>query len=258
MSIDLNHIRALIRKAVADHSYYESTRTTLPSSESDSYTNQKRDRALDDVIATLQAQYDEQWRELEKLQSQLKASQKPQEVDTSSLQTQRLAILKTEERRLRSEIEQQKKEATTVEKKHPEVVRLLVKHQIFDSIAQYREALPSLKREMKEAEAALIREKEVLKECDAVAEVLRAKLQELRQSSGQSQSSASSQSRKELSDLKKRNMRIMRELISFIDEYYPPQELTPKNGTMFSMRKKAHGRRNKPDDAEPERQEENS
>ncbi|RUS14717.1 hypothetical protein BC937DRAFT_93433 [Endogone sp. FLAS-F59071] len=147
MSIDLNHIRALIRKAVADHSYYESTRTTLPSSESDSYTNQKRDRALDDVIATLQAQYDEQWRELEKVSVEC----------TKHLI--RLAILKTEERRLRSEIEQQKKgtKATTVEKKHPEVVRLLVKHQIFDSIAQYREALPSLKREMKEAEAALIR-----------------------------------------------------------------------------------------------------
>lgn len=102
-----------------------------------------------------------------------------------SLLSQRLAILKTEERRLRNEIEQQKmgtnlsiflpcvsyiafiksalpsyrlsSEATRVEKKHPEVVRLLVKHQIFDSIAQYREALPSLKREMKEAEAALIR-----------------------------------------------------------------------------------------------------
>lgn len=67
MSIDPSHIRALIRKAVADHSYYVSTRTTLPSSELDSYTNQKRDRALDDVVATLQAQYDEQWRELEKV-----------------------------------------------------------------------------------------------------------------------------------------------------------------------------------------------
>lgn len=67
MSIDPSHIRALIRKAIADHSYYVSTRTTLPSSELDSYTNQKRDRALDDVVATLQAQYDEQWRELEKV-----------------------------------------------------------------------------------------------------------------------------------------------------------------------------------------------
>jgi len=136
-----------------------------------------------------------------------------------------------------------------LEKRHPEVVRLLVKRQIFDSIDQYREALPLLKGEMKESEETLVRDKEVLKECDDIAEVLRTRLEELRQSSGQSLNSALSQSRKELSDLKKRNARIMRELVSFIDEYYPPHQLTPK--------KKSQGRRNKPDDAEPEKQEEN-
>ncbi|RUS12745.1 hypothetical protein BC938DRAFT_478467, partial [Jimgerdemannia flammicorona] len=78
-------------------------------------------------------------------------------------------------------------EVNKVEKKPPEVVRLLVKRQILDSIDQYHEALPLLRGEMKETEEALVREKEVLKECDAIAEVLRAKLEELRQSSGQVQ-----------------------------------------------------------------------
>ncbi|KAL1923298.1 uncharacterized protein VTP21DRAFT_8278 [Calcarisporiella thermophila] len=157
-------------------------------------------------------------------------------VAQDEVKMQRLRVLKAEERRLNKEIAQQTNASSLIESTHEEVLRVLVKDHINRTIQQYRNALIGLRQELRDTEANLAREREILNESLEIETALQRKLESL-QTSSSTYNSKLSETKQEISAVKKRSHRIMTELVKFIDKYYPPRyiEARERRGPLDDM-----------------------
>ncbi|KAG1148536.1 hypothetical protein G6F37_003491 [Rhizopus arrhizus] len=216
----INQLEAIISKATDDYDKISKNEPLVESSEDGT----ARGNVLDVIIKQQNAEKKKLWNKLYKLEKERikKGKNKVFQEKPSTANEKRLLTAMHESYELEKEVKKQQDDLGNVVKSDDKVLEIQFREQLDREITEYDQTIHFLKTEIEKAKFTVGEEKMSLSECQEVYESLKARKETLMETNPEVIANKMEEHLGAIQSMLKQDTR---DLINFLDEYYPPHPI---------------------------------